>query len=209
MNKVVASFGSSTGVRNLTMLAAPATPNARARLLPMMSIIKAPATHRSTCDCASDRDGTCSAAVGSWTVVTSTPMRPAAASLPRATRDAHRSESADGSGSAPGSTKPVARESVGGQRKPIQMSAAHSATPAAAIAISRLGHGRARATSTDVTISKTSASFVRCRTSSTTDAGETRRNVAPRRRAVECPRTRARTPALSIDAVLRSTARCR
>ena len=48
---IVTSFGSSTGVRNLTMLAAPAMPNARASELPMMIIIIAPETHSRICAC--------------------------------------------------------------------------------------------------------------------------------------------------------------
>ena len=45
------SFGSSTGVRNRMMLAAPAMPNARAIDPPMMIIISAPDTQSSTCAC--------------------------------------------------------------------------------------------------------------------------------------------------------------
>jgi hypothetical protein len=44
---IVMSFGSSIGVRKRMMLAAPATPNARATELPMMIMTIAPATHRS------------------------------------------------------------------------------------------------------------------------------------------------------------------
>ena len=52
---MVTSFGSSTGVRNRMMLAAPAMPNARASELPMMIIIIAPDTHSSVCACSIDR----------------------------------------------------------------------------------------------------------------------------------------------------------
>ena len=48
---MVTSFGSSTGVRNRMMLAAPAMPNARASELPMMIIIIAPDTQSSVCAC--------------------------------------------------------------------------------------------------------------------------------------------------------------
>ena len=54
-NRIVTSFGSSTGVRNRMMLAAPAMPNARASELPMMIIISAPDTQSSICACSIDR----------------------------------------------------------------------------------------------------------------------------------------------------------
>ena len=50
-NRIVTSFGSSTGVRNRMMLAAPAMPKARASELPMMIIIIAPDTHSRICAC--------------------------------------------------------------------------------------------------------------------------------------------------------------
>ena len=53
-NRIVTSFGSSTGVRKRMMLAAPAMPNARASELPMMIIIIAPDTHSSVCACSID-----------------------------------------------------------------------------------------------------------------------------------------------------------
>ena len=61
---MVTSFGSSTGVRNLTMLAAPAMPNARASELPMMIIIIAPETHSRICACCIARPVGRSAAFG-------------------------------------------------------------------------------------------------------------------------------------------------
>ena len=44
----VPSRGSSIGVRNFTMLAAPATPNARGSESPIIAIVRAPATQSST-----------------------------------------------------------------------------------------------------------------------------------------------------------------
>ena len=66
------SFGSSTGVRNLMMLAAPAMPNARARVLPMMIIIIAPDTQSSVCACSIVRPR--SRGDGWWIAVTSRPI---------------------------------------------------------------------------------------------------------------------------------------
>ena len=53
--RTAASRGSSTGVRNRMMLAAPAMPNARGRELPISIIVNAPATHSSTCACSMER----------------------------------------------------------------------------------------------------------------------------------------------------------
>jgi hypothetical protein len=39
----------ATGVRNRMMLAAPAMPNARTSVVPMMNMISAPETHGNTC----------------------------------------------------------------------------------------------------------------------------------------------------------------
>ena len=73
---MVTSFGSSTGVRNRTMPAAPAMPNARASELPMMIIITAPDTHSSSCACSSDFGR--SRLTGWWIEVTSAPISAAA-----------------------------------------------------------------------------------------------------------------------------------
>ena len=81
-NRIVTSFGSSTGVRKRMMLAAPAMPNARASELPMMIIIIAPDTQSSVCACSIERPR--SRAAGWWTAVTSMPISAAATSLQRA-----------------------------------------------------------------------------------------------------------------------------
>ena len=78
---IVTSFGSSTGVRNLTMLAAPAMPNARASESPMMIIIIAPETHSRICACCMARPVGRSVALGACTAVTRMPMSAAATSL--------------------------------------------------------------------------------------------------------------------------------
>ena len=69
--RMVTSLGSSTGVRKRMMLAAPAMPNARARLLPMMIIIIAPDTHSSVCACSIERASGRSRGDGWWIDVTS------------------------------------------------------------------------------------------------------------------------------------------
>ena len=75
--RTVTSLGSSTGVRKRMIPAAPAMPKARASELPMMIMMRAPATASSTCACSIDRFIGRSFWWSFWTWVTNTAMTPA------------------------------------------------------------------------------------------------------------------------------------
>ena len=209
-NRIVTSFGSSTGVRNLMILAAPAMPNARARELPMMIIIMAPDTQSSVCACSIERAR--SRAAGWWIAVMSRPIIAATIIF---------SSSMNGmngwsgmtlvpflalvSASSAASVRPV---SSTGHFSPAQTSAPHRQVPAAAIRIVRHGHDAMRAASTESYDSNTPPRCDRSRTVLTADVAAASRRLPPTRCAVVWPRTSDRMPALSIDATpLKSTTR--
>lgn len=149
--RIVTSLGSSTGVLNLIMLAAPAIPNARTSELPMMIIMSAPDTQRRICACSMDRPPRRSRDDGLCTAVTSRPMSAAVTSLPSSMKGCHRAV-----GAAPSldrvkefaKVSPRPASSVG-HRSPIHTNAPHKATPAAAILMVSQGQAAIIAASTE------------------------------------------------------------
>ena len=175
------SFGSSTGVRNRMMLAAPAMPKARAIELPMMIITIAPDTHSSTCACSIDRVSGLSRETGRWTTVISTPISAATTSL---INERNGLLSGSGLSSAPAISSGGTTPAVSNPGVPSHTSAKQNAAPPAANAIVRHGHARARACSIESEIGKTLSRCASRRNPRTSAFALARRKLPPTRRAV-------------------------
>ena len=202
------SLGSSTGVRNRMMLAAPAMPNARASELPMMIIIIAPDTQSSVCACSIER-----AAVARRRLMDGGDEQ---ADQRRGDElqelDERLQPVIGGAGAAcvPGRNASVAAVSMpassSGHRMPAQTSAAHSTAPAVRDAD---GPPRPRRHPRGLDRVVDLEDAARCESSSTRETAAARpraESVPPTRCAEVWPRTSARMPALSIaDTPLRST----